>query len=212
MIKIKIHLLVAIIILLINASLSYAEHADTTLKKLQNRLNLIKSAASIYDINWQTIAGIIYVERINNVDWMDEALDNLLAESGLNSSIGFCQVKMKTAYWIEIQLDDSTSEYFPGMKTRGKLSVSQSPKEIITKLNVDSINIQYAAAYIKIIEEYWSKNGFPLDKKQSVVATLYSTGLFNRDGTERKPNSKPKINWFGKSFNEAMKIIYTLLD
>jgi hypothetical protein len=207
MIKIKIHLLVAIIILLFNASLSYAEHADTTLQKLQNRLYLIKSAASIYDINWETIASIIYVERINNVDWTDDALDNLLAEAGLNSSIGFCQVKMKTAYWIEVQLDDTTSEYFPGMKTIGKLSVSQNPKEIITKLNVDSLNIQYAAAYIKIIEEYWSKNGFPLDEKQSVVATLYSTGLFKRDGTERKPNSNPKINWFGEKFIESKEVI-----
>jgi hypothetical protein len=117
---------------------------------------------------------------------------------------------MKTAYWIEVQLNDSTSKFSPGLETRGKLSVSQNPAELISKLNIDSLNIIYASAYIKIIEEYWAKEGFSLDKKQAVAATLYSTGIFNRDGTERKPNDHPKINWFGKKYNEAKRIINRL--
>jgi hypothetical protein len=186
------------------------EHPDSTLYKLQKKLKLIKSASAAFDVSWKTLAGIIYVERTNNVDWTDDALDNLLAAAGLNSSIGFCQVKLKTAYWIEVQLNDSTSKLFSGIETRGKLSISQSPDEIISKLNTDSLNILYAAAYIKIIEEHWAKEKFPLDEKQAVVATLYSTGLFQKDGTERNPNSNPKINWFGEKFNESIKIINSL--
>ena len=208
MIRINLHIIFSVLLItLITSSLKYAEHPDTTKSRLQNNLDLIKSAANSFDINWRTLAGIIYVERTSNVDWTDDALDNLLAVSGLNSSIGFCQVKMKTAYWIEVQLNDTTSNYFPGIKTSGQLLVSQSPDEIIYKLNNDSLNILYAAAYIKIIEEYWAKSGFKLQEKQAVVATLYSTGLFKRDGTERKPNDNPKINWFGKNYISVVELI-----
>jgi hypothetical protein len=200
-----------ILIMALASSFVIAEHPDSTLCKLQNNLELIKTASANFNINWKTLAGIIYVERTNNVDWMDDALDNLLAAAGLNSSIGFCQIKIKTAYWIEVQLNDTTSNYFPGMKTKGKLPVSQNPDDIISKLNEDSLNINYAAAYIKIIEEYWANSGFKLKEKQAVVATLYSTGLFKRDGTERKPNDDPKINWFGENFMEAIRIITKLI-
>ena len=84
--------------------------------------------------------------------------------------------------------------------------MSKSPKEIITKLQNDSLNILYAAAYIKIIQTRWQNDGFPIDDRADILGTLYSTGLFYRDGTERKPNKNPKSNWFGKLVLEAQHL------
>ena len=113
-----------------------------------------------------------------------------IAQAGLNSSIGFCQVKLKTAYWIEVQLNDSLATHFTGRKYIEKLSLSKSPKEIISKLQNDSLNIYYAAAYLRIIQTHWKNKGFPIDNRTNILGTLYSTGLFYRDGRERRPNRK----------------------
>ncbi|MBU1680528.1 MAG: hypothetical protein KJ799_08585 [Bacteroidetes bacterium] len=175
-----------------------AENPDTAIVKLKTHKNLILSAAEKFEINWKNLSAIIYVERTKNYDWSDDALDGLFAVSGLNSSIGFCQVKLKTAYWIELQLNDSTTKHYPGRKYEGLLHVSSSPAELLQKLQVDSLNILYAAAYVCIMQKRWRKAGFSIDEKPDILGTLYSTGLFYRDGKERIPNSAPKANNFGK--------------
>ncbi len=175
-----------------------AENPDTTLVKLQQRAELIEKASKIFDVDSKILTAIIYTERTLNYTWEDDALDNLLAVAGLNSSIGFCQVKLKTAYWIEVQLNDTTSTYFPNKKYKGKLSLSNTPDEIIAKLENDSLNIMYASAYLRIIISNWNKGGFPIDDRADILGTLYSTGLFKRDGNKRKPNRNPKANEFGK--------------
>jgi len=141
-----------------------------------------------------------------NFDWKDDALDIPLAESGYNSSIGFCQIKMKTAYWIEMQLSDSISEFYPGKPYRNIFTISKSPREIIKKLQNDSLNIHYAAAYIKIIQKYWQKAGFPIADRPDILGTLYSTGLYNSKGEIRRPNKNPKSNTFGKKALKARSL------
>jgi hypothetical protein len=73
----------------------YGEEPDSTLIKIRTKHALIETAAQIFDINPNLLEAIIYVERVNNFDWKDEALDIILAKTGQNSSIGFCQVKIK---------------------------------------------------------------------------------------------------------------------
>jgi len=184
----------------------YAEQPDITLLKIQEHKTLIESASKYFEINPKYLSAIIYVERTLNYDWEDDALDVPLAEGGFNSSIGFCQVKMKTAYWIEVQLNDSKSSYFPGKKYTGYIKMSKSPEEIIKKLQNDSLNIYYAAAYIKIMQNRWSKVNYSLDNKPEILGTLYSTGLFHADGTERKPKNNPEANSFGKKVLEAYQL------
>ena len=184
----------------------FAENQDTTVAKIKNHINFIKNASQIFDIDYKILCSIIFVERTLNYSWKDEALDDLLAEAGLNSSIGFCQVKMKTAYWIENQLNNIESNYYFGEKNKNILSISRSPKEIIDKLDNDSLNILYAAAYIKIMMNRWQKLGYPISDKPEIIGTLYSTGLFYRDGTERKPNSNPKANEFGEKVKKYISI------
>ncbi len=191
-----------IVFLLALTTVSFAEHPDTTLLKLQQRNELIELASQTFDIDSKILTSIIYVERTKNYTWEDDALDNLLADAGLNSSIGFCQVKIKTAYWIEVQLNDTNSVYFLSKKYKGKLS--NSPKKIIAKLENDSLNIMYASAYLRIIISRWEKIGFPIYKRADILGTLYSTGLFKRNGKERFPNGNPKANEFGKMVKESL--------
>ena len=52
----------------------------------------------------------------------------------------------------------------------------------------------------------WEKFGYPINNKLEIIGTLYSTGLFYRDGTERKPNSNPKANEFGEKVKKYISI------
>lgn len=195
-----------LLIIFLFASQLLAENPDTTLNKINKNINLIRETSERFDINYKTLCAIIYVERTLNYDWEDKALDEILANAGLNSSIGFCQVKMKTAYWIEKQLNDSTNIFYCGKKYENILKISKSPEEIILKLKNDSLNILYAAAYIKIMENRWQKAGFPINKKPEIIGTLYSTGLFYLNGTERKPNRNPKANEFGEKVKNSIHL------
>jgi len=195
-----------IFFILILTKISFAEHPDTTLSKLEQRKKLIELASQIFDVDCKILTSIIYVERTLNYTWEDDALDNLLAEAGLNSSIGFCQVKLKTAYWIEVQLNYTSSIYYPNRKYKGKIELSNSPKEIIAKLENDSLNIMYASAYLRIIISRWEKMGFPIGNRADILGTLYSTGLFKRNGNERFPNGNPKANKFGKMVKESLSL------
>jgi len=190
------------ILIFLLSTIAFAEHPDTTISKLRQRAELIELASKTFGINSKILTAIIFTERTLNYTWEDEAMDNILAEAGLNSSIGFCQVKLKTAFWIEVQLNDASAAYFPNIKYKGKLSLSNSPSEIMQKLENDSLNILYAAAFVRIAISYWEKVGFPIDNKADILGTLYSTGLFKRDGNIRIPNKNPKTNEFGKRVGE----------
>ena len=182
----------------------FAEHPDSTLMKIDEQKANIENAAKTFNINPDYLRAIIYVERTNNYNWQDEYFDDYLAKKGQNSSIGFCQVKMKTAYWIECQLADSLSEFYPGKKYRCVLSVSKSPQEIIDKLKDVRTNLCYASAYLRIIQSYWESKGYSINDRVDIIATIYSYGIYCRStGEPINPNADPKPNWFGE---QALKI------
>lgn len=186
----------------------FIENPETTFNKIKEKQIHISSAAKRFDIKKEYLSAIIFVERTLNYNWEDDALDIMLADAGLNSSIGFCQVKMKTAYWIELQLKDETSRFFPGKKYKNILNESRSKEEIIKKLANDSLNILYAAAYLRIIISRWEAEKFSLKEKPEIQAALYSTGIFKADGSERKPNKNPIPNKFGLKVIEAIRKFY----
>jgi hypothetical protein len=184
---------------LLALSFLLAEHPDSTLVKLEEQSGNIEHASKTFDIDPIKLKAIIYIERTNNYNWQDEYFDEYLAKKGQNSSIGFCQVKMKTAYWIECQLADSSSDFYPGMKYEGILPVSQSPKEIIDKLEDNRTNLLYASAYMRIIQSFWESKGHSIDDRVDIIATIFSYGMFSREtGEPLKPNADPKPNWFGE--------------
>ena len=192
--------------------ISFAEDANTTIKKINEKIDIIKKASRLFNIDYRILCSIIYSERTLNFNWEDEALDIIIAKSGLNSSIGFCQIKIKTAYWIENQLSDITSVYYPGNNYQRIISISESKIEIIKKLENDTINILYAAAYLRIIISRWMKEDIFISDRPDILGTLYSPGLFYSDGSERFPNNKPKSNDFGKRVIEIYKKLYSKYD
>jgi hypothetical protein len=64
----------------------------------------------------------------------------------------------------------------------------------------------YAAAYLRIIQSRWERAGYPIDERADILGTLYSTGLFNPDGTERLPRSNPAANMFGRKVKVALHL------
>jgi hypothetical protein len=182
-----------------------AEDSTKTSRVINERNEFIVTSCIKFNISPQILSSIIYVERQLNYNWRDEVFDLILAKTGHNSSIGFCQVKLKTAYWIEVQLNDSSSLYFPGNAYANILLVSQSPDELIAKLKNDSLNIIFAAAYMKIILSRWKKAGHAIDKSPDIIGTLYSAGLFYPDGSERIPRTNPRANKFGIKVKEALQ-------
>ncbi len=186
----------------------FAEHPDSTLFKLKEQSKNIKYASETFDIDPIKLQSIIYVERTNNYNWQDEYFDDYLAKKGQNSSIGFCQIKMKTAYWIECQLADGSSEFYPGKEYQNILQVSQSPQEIINKLKDDQTNLLYASAYIRIIQSYWKKHGYVINNRVDIIATIFSYGMFSRQtGEPLKPNADPQPNSFGVKALKAYKFL-----
>ncbi|MFH0733696.1 MAG: hypothetical protein V1773_03870 [bacterium] len=177
-----------------NYLLLYAELPEITLNKIRANYPLILSAATLNNINPYYLAAIIYTERTLNYDWEDDAMDIILADAGLNSSIGFCQVKIKTAYFIEKNLQ---KQYLP---------LSKTFEQLLTKLKNDSLNILYAAGYIKLMINRWEKDNCSIKEKPEILGTLYSTGLYYRDGRERVPNTNPKSNRFGSLVKEALGV------
>jgi hypothetical protein len=184
-------------VLILSLSLLFAEDPDSAQAKIKQRNELFEYASNVFSVNIKHLETIVFVERILNYDWSDDALDVIFANAGRNSSIGFCQVKIKTAYWIEKQLSDSTSAFFPGGEYSDLLSVSHSPAELMRKLVNDSLNILYAAGYLRIIQTYWEKAEFRINDRPDILGTLYSTGMFQPSGEIRKPNKNPESNEFG---------------
>jgi len=175
----------------------YAESPNITLDKLAQKRTTILETAQQFNINPLYLAAVIYTERTLNYDLTDEWFDIPLAKANKNSSIGFCQVKLKTAYFIERQFHNQESLYYPSEQYQNLLQVSSSPQELINKLANDDTNIQYAAAYLKLMEVRWHNAGFSIKERPDILGTLYSAGLFHNDGTERLPNSNPQPNEFG---------------
>lgn len=187
-----------------------AESSEETLKRLKENKELIISAAKIFDVNPLYLASIIYTERTLNFDWTDEVFDEVIAKIGQNSSLGFCQVKLKTAYFIERQLSTSNSIYYCGKNYSKILTISKNPFELIKKLENDTLNIQYAAAYLRIIQNYWANKGYSINNKPEIIGTLYQMGLFKRDGSTRIPHFNPQANEFGNVVNDSLEIVSTV--
>lgn len=165
--------------------------------------DLIIRAAMTVDISSRIVASTIYTERLLNYKWDDAILDNVLAKSGYNSSVGFSQIKLNTAFWIEEELNNPAGKYYMGNNIASHFKRSRSRDELIEKLVNDSTNIHFCAVYLAMIQKRWSKDfQFKLDNETGILATIYSLGVFMSNGEERKPHGNPQMNIFGKKAQE----------
>ncbi len=167
--------------------------------ELAEKKAFIHSAAILTGISSRIITSVLYAERFLNFNWEDAVLDNVLAYSGYNSSVGFGQIKISTAFWIEQEIRDKSSKYYLGVSMASAIQQSKSRDELIKKVINDSINILYCAAYISMIQKRWKNAGTFLNKNNEtgILGTLYSLGIVNANGEERKPHNNPQMNKFG---------------
>jgi len=188
-----------------------AEHPDSAFQRIRERAPLIDHAAGLFRVNPAFLSAVIYTERTLNYDWTDRRYDAFWFEKlGLNSSIGFCQVKIKTAYFIEDQFTRPGASYYPGRRFSSLITLSQSKNELLRKITDDSLNILCAAAYLRMMLSRWADAGHPIDDRPDILGTLYSAGLYREDGSERKPNRKPKANAFGERVKRAVPLFLPL--
>jgi len=170
------------------------------LEELSSRKGIIIQSSQHFGISSRVVASVIYAERFLNYNWEDDLLDELFAETGYNSSIGFGQIKPNTAFFIEQELHNPQSKYFLGNNIQTIIQRSKSKKEIIGKLVNDTTNIYYCSAYLAMIKQRWSKVFlFQPQNETGILATLYSLGIVRFDGTERIPHENPQINPFGRT-------------
>ena len=179
------------------SNLVFQNKLQKTQEEIYSREKYIQNAAKSFNINPRVLAIIIFTERYLNYTYIDKELDFLLLDFGINASVGFAQVKLKTAEWVEKELNTTTEHGYLGKMYLSKLPIS-SLEQIKIRLHSDSLNIMYAAAYLAIYIKMWKELGKDIHDNISVLATLYSHGYISPD--------KFKVNSFGEN---AHKFYYS---
>ena len=176
----------------------FAEEPRVAIEKINSNEIHFQNAARTFDIDVNILKAIVYTERVLNVDWKDEYLENAVAKSGYNVSIGLCQIKVTTGMWIEKQLIDSTSQFHPNNDYSLAITKSGTREKVISKLLNIPTNIIYAAAYLRIFIDYFRKYDIDIASNPAILGTLYSSGISDKKGGTITPVPKFKINKFGK--------------
>jgi hypothetical protein len=192
-------------LLFIVVSLVSAHDKDRRiLDELVERKSVILHAAKTVGISPRIVASVLYAERYLNYNWDDEILDNVLAQSGYNSSVGFGQIKITTAFWVEQELNNSISKYYLGNAVASQILRSATREKLIKKVTNDSVNILYCAAYLAMVQYRWKSAGIflPMNVEAGILGTLYSLGVINSNGEERTPHPNPQMNKFGFTAQE----------
>jgi len=180
----------------------FAQGNDAALQTLKENRDLIIEHSRLFDVQPRIVAAVIYAERVLNVNWRDTYLDKLMALNRINSSIGFCQVKLNTARWIEKNLNDTSSKYFLGDSIAAFFPESVYLDELIERLEDTSRNIIYAVAYLAMFKNRWLRAGVDIGCRPDILGTLYSLGAYKTNGEERLPHPDPVPNTFGAVVQE----------
>lgn len=179
---------------------------------IQSHGYIIDSTSQAVGVDKRLVASVIFAERFLNVNWMESELDLLLARSGYNSSMGLGQIKIRTAKWIELQCEDSTSAYYSGASFGRGFRPSSTREELIGRLLDPNWNTWYVAAYLRMICKRWDEAGFPIGDKPDIVASLYSLGTHRPNGAERIPHGSPVQNQFGRVAEQFYLISERVLE
>ncbi len=134
------------------------------LKTIVVNEKFIKKLINEIGIQHRIFISIIYSELKLNYNDFDR-FDEIRARWGFDPSVGFAQMKISTAYWIE-------NNYNNGKLIRK----SKSREELIDKIINDSTNVIYSGFYIKLIQD---KLFFKFHEKPSIklIASYYGRGI-----------------------------------
>ena len=166
--------------------------------------DFIKSAAKRYGVNPVILAACIYTEQANNVTITEDLEDMTQSFLGMDCSVGSGQVRVSTAKKVEdagcmpTTYDSEAINYafrnpFTGKSVYWSDSYSRD-NEIYHKLKDPETNINYAAAYLAMIQNMWSEEYPEISGDTAILATLYNIGEY---GGEKGINNSPVSTEFG---------------
>jgi hypothetical protein len=108
-------------------------------------------------------------------------------------SLGVAGIKTDTAIAIENNLNDPTSDYYPGATYAHLLDFKTSDHDTerynrITDEHNHYYSYLYTALFIKEVEAQWAKAGYDISQRPEIISTLYNIGF-----TGSHPNADPHV-------------------
>jgi len=173
----KLSVFITVLIMMGFVSREYfGNHSETTtplLRLLLSNKTYIDSYCEYYGVDPRLYVSVIYGERVNNVSEVD-SLDAIRAALGFNPSIGFGQLRISTADWIERYHADSLY-----------ISRSKCRKELVSKTATDSTNILHSVKYVQLISDALrSTPGLDTLRRVNLIASYYGRGIDEGKGID----------------------------
>ena len=155
---------------------SNKNHSSLDQSFIQNK-KILNTVADEFDLSSRILVSVLYAERGLNYRYLDEQLDFILIEAGINASSGFSQIKYRTAVWIEDQMTNKHGQYWIDQRRADLVGKSKDQKELIAKLSSIETNIRFAAAYLAMMIKRWDKDSLNIAYSPDTLATMYSSGI-----------------------------------
>ncbi len=148
---------------------------------------LIDSAAHLTGVEPRMIVSVLVGEQIRLFNSDREAYKKWIGPLKIlsvetNLSLGVTGIKIPTAEKIEQNLKDRTSIFYLGQKYEHLLDfetnkVDDERYKRLTSYKNHFYSYLYAALDIKQIKTQWEREGFPIDSRPEILATLYNIGF-----------------------------------
>lgn len=139
----------------------YSSDVELIENDIKNNIQYIIKYCDQYNVNPYLYISIVYAELYLNKNVLDD-FDEPRARVGQDPSIGFAQMRVSTAIWLENILADSI------------LSRSIDRYEVVDKLMNNEINIKYSVCYVSVIQSKINNN---VAHKNAIVASYYAKGI-----------------------------------
>lgn len=175
---------------------------------IRDNAQYIKAAAEAYGVDPRIIAGVIYAEQVNNVDYGDVFGDWIGFYGLLDTSIGLGQVKVSTAKLVEDKghiPKASATEGGWDLPVIGPVHGTETMARE-KRLENNQINIMYVAAYLRYWQDVWEDVYPQISNDPAILGTLYNLGV-----KANPPNENPQSNPFGDYVEENYIYIGRLL-
>ncbi len=169
-----------------------AEHpSDETICRLfVEKADTIDSVCVSLGIKSRLYVSVVYGELAANYDFLD-SFDEVRARLGLDPSVGFAQIKVSTAMWLEARLGNVR-----------ELSVSGSRRELVARLLNENYNILYSAFYVKLIRERLQTDGTE-EPSVELIGSYYARGIDGRPQRLSTKYSNPVGRFAGRFFSSG---------
>ncbi len=175
---------------------------------IRDNAQYIKEAAEAYGVDPRIIAGVIYAEQVNNVDYGDVFGDWIGFYGLLDTSIGLGQVKVSTAKLVEDKgyiPKVSATERGWDLPVIGPVHGTETMARE-KRLENNQINIMYVAAYLRYWQDVWEDVYPQISNDPAILGTLYNLGV-----NANAPNKNPQSTAFGDYVMENYTYLGELL-